>query len=180
MCREVSSQGDFVLTTDDLRVVARYTAECAQESLSVFEHDRPGDSRAREAIDAARAFADGAPRSNLQRVAAIGAHRAAKDASTPAASAAARAAGDAAASAYLHPLANATQVGHILRAAAFAARALELDAGDEMVGEQVIDRARQRATPPLLAVLRRYPPAPVAKNRVDQLWKALDTSLRAQ
>lgn len=176
----MSSQGDFALTTDELRVVARYAAECAQESLPVFERDRPSDRRARAAIDAARTFADGAPRTNLQRLAAMDAHRAAKDASTPAACAAARSAGDAAASAYLHPLATATQVGHILRAAAFAARALELAAGDESVGEQVIERARLRATPPLLDVLRRYPPAPVGKNRVDQLWKELDTVLRAE
>jgi len=176
----VSSQDDFVLTTDELRVVTRYCAECAQESLPIFERDCPSDPRARTAIDAAWLFADGAPRTNLQRVAATAAHRAARDASTLAASAAAHAAGDAAASAYLHPLAHATQVGHLLRAAAFAARAQELAAGDESVGEQVIERARLRATPPLLDVLRRYPPAPVGKNRVDRLWQALDTALRAQ
>jgi hypothetical protein len=72
-------------------------------------------------------------------------------------------------------------VGHILRAAAFAARALELAGdGDEDIATQVIDRARRRATPALVDVLRRYPPAPEGKNRVDRLWKALDTALRTE
>lgn len=176
-----NSPSDFALTLDELRVVARYAAESAQESLSVFETDRPHDPRARAAISAAWEFVHGAPRSKLQRVAALDAHRAAKDAATPAARAAARAAGDAAASAYLHPLARASQVGHILRAAAFAARALELAAdGDEGVAAQVIERARRRASPTLVEVLRRYPLAPEGKNRVDQLWKALDTALRPE
>lgn len=176
-----TSQGDFALTLDDLRVVARYAAECAQEALPVFEADRPGDPRARAAIDAAWEFVHGAPRSKLQRVAALDAHRAAKDATTSAAHAAARAAGDAAASAYLHPLAKPSQAGHILRAAAFAARALELAADDDQdVAAQVIERARRRASPALVDVLRRYPPAPEGKNRVDRLWKTLDAALRPE
>jgi hypothetical protein len=176
-----TGQGDFVLTLVELRVVTRYAAECAQESLAVFERDRPQDPRARAAVDAAWAFVNGASRTKLQRMASLEAHRAAKDATTPSAQAAARAAGDAAASAYLHPLAEASQVGHILRAAAFAARALELAGdGDEDIATQVIDRARHRATPALVDVLRRYPPAPEGKNRVDQLWKALDTALRTE
>jgi hypothetical protein len=175
-----SQGGDFALTLNDLRVVARYAAECAQEALAVFEADRPGDPRARAAIDAAWEFVQGAPRSKLQRVAALDAHRAAKDATTSAAHAAARAAGDAAASAYLHPLAKPSQAGHILRAAAFAARALELAADDQDVAAEVIERARRRASPALVDVLRRYPPAPEGKNRVDRLWKTLDASLRTE
>ena len=174
-----NSPGDFALTVDELRVVARYAAESAQEVLAIFEADRLGDPRARAAIDAAWVFVHGAPRTKLQRVASLDAHRAAKDTTTPAAHAAARAAGDAAAAAYLHPLAKASQIGHILRAAAFAARALELVAGgDEEIGAQAMEQARLRATPALVDVLRRYPPAPVGKNRVDRLWKTLDTTLR--
>jgi len=181
MRRVTNSKGDFGLTVDELRVVARYAAESAQEALPIFEADRPDDPRARAAIDAAWVFVHGAPRSRLQRMASLEAHRAAKDATRPAAHAAARAAGDAAAAAYLHPLAKASQVGHILRAAAFAARALELVAGgDEEVGAQVMEQARLRATPALVDVLGRYPPAPEGKNRVDRLWKALDTALRSE
>jgi hypothetical protein len=33
------------LSADDLRVVARYAAESAQEALSIFEASHPGDRR---------------------------------------------------------------------------------------------------------------------------------------
>lgn len=108
------------------------------------------------------------------------AHRAAKDATTEAARLAARAAADAASAAYLHPIAKAHQVGHILRAAACAARIAEVNSGDDSAaGARAIEDATARATPVLIEVLTRYPPAPVGKNRVDQLMSALDTSLRA-
>ncbi len=45
--------GDFELTMDELRVVARFVAESAQDVLPVFEEAVPGDSRPRTALDAA-------------------------------------------------------------------------------------------------------------------------------
>ncbi|MFI1500241.1 putative immunity protein [Streptomyces platensis] len=172
--------GDFELTMDELRVVARYVAESAQEVLPVFEETVPGDPRPRAALDAAWEFINGAKRTKLQRVTSLDAHRAAKEAGTEAARLAARSAGDAAAAAYLHPISQATQVGHILRAPASAARIAELNAGDDpAVGNLLIEQARQRATPALIAVLSRYPLAPSAKGRVAQLMSALDASLRA-
>lgn len=171
--------GDFGLTVDELRVVARYAAENAQDVLVLFEAASPEDRRPGAAIDAAWVFVNGAARTRLQRVTALDAHRAGEDVENDAARHAAKAAGDAASAAYLHPLANATQVGHILRAAAHAARAAELSAGDDPhVGEARIERAHQRATPVLIDVLRRYPEAPAGKSRVTQLMKALDSSLR--
>ncbi|MEV5597766.1 putative immunity protein [Streptomyces sp. NPDC052496] len=172
--------GDFELTMAELRVVARYVAESAQEVLPVFEEAVPGDPRPRAALDAAWEFIEGADRTRLQRVTSLDAHRAAKEAGTEAARLAARSAGDAASAAYLHPIARATQVGHILRAAAGAARIAELRAGDDpAVGNAMIEQARRRATPVLTAVLCRYPLAPAAKNRVGQLMSALDAALRA-
>ncbi|MCL7380578.1 putative immunity protein [Streptomyces sp. 35G-GA-8] len=172
--------GDFELTMDELRVVARYVAESAQEVLPLFEEAVPGDPRPRAALDAAWEFINGAKRTKLQRVTSLEAHRAANEAGTEAARLAARSAGDAASAAYLHPIARATQVGHILRAAASAARIAELSAGDDpTVGNTRIEQARQRATPVLIAVLSRYPLAPTAKNRVAQLMSTLDASLRA-
>ncbi|MFC6063717.1 putative immunity protein [Streptomyces ochraceiscleroticus] len=103
---------------EELRVVARYVAETAQEVLPVFEDANPGDTRPRAAIDAAWEFINGAPRTKLQRVTSLDAHRAAKETATETARLAAQAAGDAASAAYLHPIAKAHQVGHILRAAA--------------------------------------------------------------
>ena len=110
---------------------------------------------------------------------AADAHRAARDAATEAAGHAASAAGDAAAAAYLHPLAKATQVRHILGAAAHAARAAELARGDDpVVAEYVITAAAKRATPGVLDVLTRYPRAPKGRTRVAVLMGRLDGLLR--
>ncbi|MFM6850176.1 MAG: putative immunity protein, partial [Terrabacter sp.] len=116
-----TSTGDFDLSMDELRAVTAYAVACAEPMLVLFRREHPDDPRPEAALTAARTFADGAPRSNLQRRAATDAHRAAREAASEAAAHAATAAGDAAAAAYLHPLAKATQVRHILGAAAHAA-----------------------------------------------------------
>lgn len=175
-----SVPGDFELTMDELRAVARFAVDSAEEVLPVYEQAVPGDPRPRAAIDAAWQFVRGAKRTKLQRVTSLDAHRAAKNASTEPVRLAARAAGDAASAAYLHPIAKAHQVGHILRAAASAARVAELHAGgDPSVGDEHIERARQRATPVLVDVLSRYPAAPTVGDRVARLMTTLDTALRA-
>ena len=170
---------DFELTMDELRAVAGYAAECAQQTLVVFRKACPDDPRPAAAIHAAREFAEGAARSRLQRTAAVEAQRAAKEAPTEAASHAASAAGDAAAAAYLHPLAKATQVRHILGAGAHAARAAELARGDDpVVAEYVVTAAAKRATPVVLDVLSRYPRAPKGRSRVAVLMARIDGLLR--
>ncbi|MFI0470292.1 putative immunity protein [Saccharopolyspora sp. 5N102] len=171
--------GDFDLTMDELRVVARYAVRHAEDVLPVFEQAVPDDPRPRAAIDAAWAFINGANRTKLQRVTSLDAHRAARSAPSEAARLAARSAGDAASAAYLHPIAQAGQVGHILRASASAARIGEMEAGgDPAIGEALLERSRRRATPVLIDVLRRYPPAAIGRSRVAQLMSALDHSLR--
>ncbi|OKI65598.1 exonuclease SbcC [Micromonospora sp. CB01531] len=171
--------GDFDLTMDELRVVARYVVRHAEDVLSVFERAVPDDPRPRAAIDAAWAFINGANRTKLQRVTSLEAHRAAGSAPSEAARLAARSAGDAASAAYLHPIAKASQVGHILRASASAARIGEIEAGgDPTIGDALLERSRQRATPVLIDVLSRYPIAPSGGNRVAQLMSTLDRSLR--
>lgn len=177
--RMPTAPGDFDLTLQELRVVARFVTESAEAVLPVFADEHPEDPRPRAALAAAREFVGGAPRTRLQRVTSLDAHRAAKEADTEAARLAARAAGDAAASAYLHPIARATQVGHILRASASAARIAELRAGDDPeAGLRAIAEARARATPVLVDVLRRYPPAPAGRSRVAALMSLLDADLR--
>lgn len=177
----VAQADEYVdLPIDELRSVARYAAHCAQSTLPLFHAAHPDDRRADEAIEAATRFADGDRRSRLQRAAAVAARAAARQAATPAASHAALAAAAASSAAYLHPLARASQLKHILGAAAHAARAAELAAGDDaIVGLQVLERFRAQAAPELVAVLRRYPTAPTRGNRVAQLLGALDCSLRA-
>ncbi|SDL23904.1 hypothetical protein SAMN05428985_111176 [Nocardioides sp. YR527] len=173
--------GDFELTTDELRVVARYVAETAAEVLPLFEAACPDDPRPRLALDAAWEFVGGARRTKLQRVTSLDAHRAAAEAPSEVVRLAARSAGDAASAAYLHPLASADQVGHILRAAASVARIAEIEAsGDPGAALVSLDRAVARAGPELIGVLVRYPEVPVGKSRVAELMKILDARLRGE
>ena len=167
------------LSMQDLREVTRYAAESAQEVLQIFERAHPVDSRPRDAIDAAWTFARGGKRGKTLRDTAWAALKAARDAESAAAGDAARAAMCAASAAYLHPLADAHQVKHILGAAAHAARAAELMSGDDRdVGADNIEQARRRATPILIDVLSRYPAAPPGGGRVGELLRDLDEALR--
>jgi hypothetical protein len=153
--------GEIVLSMQDLREVASYAAESAQEVLEIFERAHPADSRPRDTAWAS--------------------HKAARDADTAPAGDAARAAMCAASAAYLHPLADAHQVKHILGAAAHAARVAELIAGgDRDVGAEHIEHARRRATPAVVEVLKRYPAAPPGGGRVGELLRDLDEALRGR
>ncbi|MEQ3552935.1 putative immunity protein [Pseudonocardia nematodicida] len=180
---------DLGITMDELRLVTRYVLVSADEILPVFEAANREDPRPRAAVDAARLFVDGAARSRLQRVTSLAAHRAAREVDDEQARCAARAAGDAAAAAYLHPpeqvrtwtsaRARETQVGHVLRAAAHAARVAELRAGDDHgVGARHVEQSFRRASPGLVDVVRRYPRIAAGRNRVAQLTSALDELLR--
>lgn len=156
-----------------------YAVSCAGATLSIVAADMPGDPRPATAMEAARLFAGGGTRSNLQRTAAADAHRAGREAPTLAASHAATATGDAAAAAYLHPLARSSQVRHILGAAAHAARAAELARGDDpVVAEYMLHGAARRMTPTVREVLERYPRAPAGRTRVAVLMQRVDSLVR--
>jgi immunity protein 5 of polymorphic toxin system len=157
------------LSMDELRAVAGYAVACATPALDLFETARPGDMRPRAAVDAASAFATGGRRTKAIRDCAWAAQRAYRDAGPGAAGEAARAAVAAAGAAYLHPLARATQVLHILGAAGHAAYAFEL-AGRSLEVPQ--------AGHVVVNVLKRYPPAPAGRGRVGELVRQLDASLR--
>ena len=132
-------------------------------------------------IAAAWTFARGGDRGKTLRDTAWAAHKAAREADSAAASEAARAAMCAASAAYLHPLADAHQVKHILGAAAHAARAAEVLAGDDRaVGADHIQQAGQRATSVVVDVLSRYPAAPPGGGRVGELLRDLDAALRSR
>jgi hypothetical protein len=170
------------LSLAELREVTGYAAACARPALVVFERERPGDPRPRAAVDAALAFAEGGGRTKVLRDNAWAAHRAAqetRDEGRAAASDAARAAGHACGAAFLHPLAKATQVRHILGSAAHAARAFEISAGDDpAAGDDHIARFRALAGPVVVDVLSRFPHAPPGGGRVGDLMRRLDASLR--
>jgi hypothetical protein len=170
------------LSMAELREITAYAVACAEPVLAIFERDCTDDLRPRYSLDEARRFAVGGNRTKALRVTALAAHRAARaarDLGHEAAADAARAAGHAAAAAYLHPLAKAHQVMHILGSAVHAARAIELDAGGHRdVGADYIERAITLADPTVVSVLTRYPSAPSGGGRVGELLRGLDASLR--
>ncbi|GAA1028217.1 MULTISPECIES: putative immunity protein [Amycolatopsis] len=162
----------IALDLAELRAVTAYAVACTEPALPIFEQARPDDRRPRDAIEAARAFAEGAKRSKTIRDSAWAAQRAyqeTRDAGQTAASEAARAAVAAAGAAFLHPLAKATQVWHILGPAGHAAYAFEL-AG--------MAAQHPAADPVVVRVLSRYPMAPGGRGRLGELVRELDVLLR--
>ncbi|MEU7059588.1 putative immunity protein [Streptomyces sp. NPDC046197] len=171
---------EIELSEHELRQIAGYAADCACRTLSLFEQSLPADTRPRDAIDAAYAFAKGGRRTGALRQSGWAAYRAAREAVPPAAVDAARAASHAAAAAFLHPKASAHQVKHILGAAAHAARAEELAAGeDRRVTAGTLEWARHHAPAAVTAVLGRLPAAPPGGGRVGEFIRDLDAALRA-
>lgn len=166
------------LSEDDLRAVTAFAVACAERVLSIFEAAVPDDARPRDAVEAARAFSLGAKRTTALRQHGFAALKAAGAATDPAAIQAARAASHAAGAAFLHPLADANQVKHILGAAANAAVAEELRAGADATAGSTLDWARGHASPDVVTVLRRFPPAPDGGGRAGVLVRALDAALR--
>ncbi len=118
------------LSEADRRIVAEWAADCAERVLGLFEAEAPGDTRPRDAVARARAFASGEldVASEIRRrfVGRV-------DARTVSASAAAaaRAAGQAAAVPHMG--------AHALGAAAYAAKATALAAPKrpEAVSEEI-------------------------------------------
>ncbi|MBZ5712484.1 putative immunity protein [Nannocystis pusilla] len=170
----------IALSEHELREIAGYAADCARRVLPIFEQSVPADTRPRDAVEAAYAFAGGGRRTGALRQCGFAAFKAAREAASPAAVEAARAASHAAGAAYLHPLASAHQVKHILGAAAHAARAEELAAGeDPSVAAETLEWARRHAPAAVTAVLGRLPAAPAGGGRVGEFIRRLDAALRA-
>jgi hypothetical protein len=136
----------------DRRIVAAWAADCAERVLGLFEAEAPGDTRPREAIARARAFARGelgAAEAIRRRF--VG-NAAAREVSGPAAVAAARAAGQAAGVPHMG--------AHALGAAAYAAKAAGLAAPDrpEAIGAE-IQWQLEHVSDAVRAALRRLPSA---------------------
>lgn len=139
------------LSEADRRIVAAWAADCAERVLALFEAEAPADSRPRDAIARARAFARGelGVAEGIRRRFINGG--AAREVSAPAAVAAARAAGQAAAIPHMG--------AHALGAAAYAALAAGRAAPDrpEAVSEEIrwqLDHMSAAAR----AALRQLPP----------------------
>ncbi|WP_344137147.1 putative immunity protein [Saccharopolyspora halophila] len=169
---------DFDLSMDEIRAVTAFNLACALRVIDLFEAAHPHDERPRQALAAAADFVRGGPRSRAQRSSAPAAHRAAKEVS-PAASHAAMAAGDAAASAYVHPLADGAQVGHVLRGPAHTVLALQLGPVNPLARAEAEAAVLQDATATLVEVLRRYPRVSGRGRDIAEVMDALDARLRA-
>ena len=157
--------GALTLSEDDRRVLAAWAADCAERMLPLFERMAPDDSRPRDAIDGARAFARDELRLGPVRALAVAAHAAARDVGDPAAVAAARAAGHAAATAHM---------GAHARGVAYAAIAAGLAAPDDEAA--VADEARwqlDHTTPAVREALRRLPAPPRSAGVLGQLQNDL-------
>jgi hypothetical protein len=113
--RLVTVRRGGTLTDADHRLLALWAATCAEHALHYFEDAYPGDERPRQAIAAARAWANGEITMTQARAAAIAVLPAARAASGPAREAA-RASSQAAAVAHM--------ADHELGAAAYALRAV--------------------------------------------------------
>lgn len=112
------------LSVEDRRRLAAWAADCAEHVLEVYESAAPRDSRAREAIAQAQAFARGElPVADAIRRRGGEAGAAAREAPTPAARAAAYAAEQAAAVPHMG--------AHALGAAGYAAKASVLAGPDD-------------------------------------------------
>jgi hypothetical protein len=167
------------LSDEDRRLVAHWAVDCAERVLSLFETNAPSDTRPRDAIQGARAFAlDGNRTAGLRRL-ALAAHAAAREVGDPVATAAARAAGVAAATPYTHALATPHQSKHVLGSAVYQAQARELAAGNDLtVGDDEIVRAIERASSTVREVVRRFPARNPGRTRLATLYYQLDVGLR--
>jgi hypothetical protein len=152
------------LSLADRRVVAVWAADCAERVLGLFEAEAPEDGRPRDAIARTRAFARGELDVADEIRRRFRGSGAARDVRSPAAVAAARAAGQAAA--ILH------MGAHALGAAAYAAKAAGLAAGDQpdAVREEIRWQLEHMSAP-VRAALQQLPP--VGENRAGPLGPGL-------
>lgn len=152
------------LSESDRRLLAAWAADCAERVLGVFEAEAPTDSRPRDAIARARAFARGELDVAVEIRRRFAGGGAARDVPAPAAAAAARAAGQASAVAHMG--------AHALGAGAFAAKAAGLAAPDrpEAVCEET-DWQLEHMSAAVRAALRQLPP--VGENSSGPLGPGL-------
>jgi len=157
-------QSPQTLTEAERRIVAAWAADCAERVVGLFEAERPGDTRPRDAIARARAFARGelgVAEEIRRRFVAGGA---AREVESPAAAAAARAAGQAAAVPHMG--------AHALGAAAYAAKAAGLAAPEQSRAiEEEIRWQLGSMSAAVRAALRQLPP--VGENPSGPLGSGL-------
>ncbi|UYN98734.1 MAG: hypothetical protein KIT02_12390 [Devosia sp.] len=156
------------LPEDERRKVADWAASCAERVLGLFEAEKPGDDRPRQAIARARAYAKGELDTAGEIRRRFGGGSTRRDAS-PAALAAARSAGQASAVCHMG--------AHALGAAAYAVKAAGLAAPDAPDREETeIAWQVAQLTPAARAALRTLPP--IGQDRSGPLGPGLLASGR--
>lgn len=167
------------LSEEERRLLASWVADCAERALPLLEAKAPSDTRPREAIEGARAYARGGKRTARLRSLALAAFSVAREVGDASAAAAARAAGLAASFAFIHERVTAEQAKHALGPAAYAARARELAQDAELgAANEEIRWAIEHASPQVLEVMRRVPVRDSGRGRLDALMLQLDAGLR--
>ncbi|MDN6134170.1 MAG: hypothetical protein L0J03_08705 [Brevibacterium sp.] len=68
----VTARRGGTLSNDDHRLLALWAADCAEHGVHLVECEVPGDTRVRDAVDAARAWADGTM--PMMQARAVGGH----------------------------------------------------------------------------------------------------------
>lgn len=137
------------LSESDRRLVAAWSADCAERVLALFESEVPDDDRPRDAIERARAFSRGELTAAGEIKRRFVAGRAAQSASSPAAVAAARAAAQAAGVAHMG--------AHALGAAAYAAKAARLAAADPDAATAELEWQLEHMSDEVASALRLLP-----------------------
>lgn len=167
-----------------LRLAALWAADCADIALAVFEDERRGDKRPKEAIAGARKFGHGGPRNKALRTLAWAAHAAAKESERQSAKYAARSAMFAAAVAYTHTdltlgSQGVSQARHLLGPAVYAALACEVASENRTeVAIGVLRIASNTAPEEVRFLLQHFPPQLHGSTRLGHLFHDLDASLR--
>jgi hypothetical protein len=170
----------MAITDEERRDVARWAADTAERVLPLFEAVAPSDARPREAIEVARAFANGERRTRRLVRVAMAAHRAGNEVGDPVALAAARASSLAAATANIHGETTIGTLVHILGSAAYAALARELTSGGEAsVADEEVRWAIEHASPAIRDLVRRVPPRVSGRRRLDEIQHQHEVALRA-
>jgi hypothetical protein len=171
----------FDLTIETLQALGKWTAECAERSLSIYEDTEKEDNRPRQAINSIQDFSITGKRTNELRKIAMDAHRASLDTRNLAASAAAKSASLAAASAYTHPFRDIRQAVHIIGPAAYSALAIELiNNGDQKIGDREIEWAIANVNHEVVFLLKEMPERQNGKKRIEQLLYKLDFEIRTK
>ncbi|GAA4073332.1 hypothetical protein GCM10023065_29950 [Microbacterium laevaniformans] len=154
------------LSEPDRRLVAAWSADCAERVLPLFEREAPDDDRPRDAIARARAYARGELDSAGEIRRRFVAGRAAASVTSPAAIAAARSAAQASGVAHMG--------AHALGAAAYAVKSVSTARPDDVDAEiewqlQRMDTGRPR--PPSVS-FHRSARMPRVRSSPTDCWPA--------